>query len=57
MYHSLFGSLRIIVSVSLIWLVAGCGGDARYAGNTQYLGGVYGEAPPGGPRDTVSYLD
>jgi len=57
MYHSLFGSLRIIVSVSLIWLVAGCGGDARYAGNTQYLGGVYGEAPPGGPRDTVSYWD
>lgn len=57
MHHSLLGFLRVIVSIGLVWLVAGCGEDARYAGNTQYLGGVYGEAPAGPPRDTVSYWD
>ena len=57
MHHSLFGFLRVIVSIGLVWLVAGCAEDARYAGNTQYLGGVYGEAPAGPPRDTVSYWD
>ena len=57
MHHSLLGFLRVIVSVGLVWLVAGCGEDARYSGNSQYLGGVYGEAPAGPPRDTVSYWD
>jgi len=36
--------------------MTGCGGD-QYSANAPYLGGVYGEAPPGGPRDTVSYWD
>ena len=54
----MLGVLRVIVSVGLVWLVAGCGEDPRYSARTQYLGGVYGEAPPGGaPRDTVSYWD
>jgi len=57
MHHSMLGVLRVLVSVGLVWLVAGCGEDARYSARTQYLGGVYGEAPPGGPRDTVSYWD
>jgi Uncharacterized protein conserved in bacteria len=58
MHHSMLGVLRVIVSVGLVWLVAGCGEDPRYSARTQYLGGVYGEAPPGGaPRDTVSYWD
>jgi lipoprotein-anchoring transpeptidase ErfK/SrfK len=57
MHHSLLGFLRVIGSVGLVWLVAGCGEDARYSGNSQYLGGVYGEAPAGPPRDTVSYWD
>jgi L,D-transpeptidase-like protein len=57
MHHSLLGVLRIIVSVGLVWLVVGCGEDPRYSAKTQYLGGVYGEAPAGGPRDTVSYWD
>ncbi len=53
----MLGVLRAIVSVGLVWLVAGCGEDARYSARTQYLGGVYGEGPPGAPRDTVSYWD
>ena len=57
MHHSPLGFLRVILSVGLVWLVAGCGEDARYSGNSQYLGGVYGEAPAGPPRDTVSYWD
>src|SRR4029450_762169 len=55
MHNFLLGGLRIIVSVGLILIVAGCGGGSSV--NTPYLGGVYGEAPPGGPRDTVSYWD
>jgi lipoprotein-anchoring transpeptidase ErfK/SrfK len=57
MHHSLLGVLRIIVCVGLVWLIAGCGEDPRYSARTQYLGGVYGEGPPGAPHDTVSYWD
>src|SRR5947209_12227022 len=57
MHHSLLGVLRVIVSVGLVLLVAGCGEDPRYAAKTQYLGGTYGGAPAGPPRDTVSYWD
>jgi len=57
MHYSLFGFLRVIASVGLVWLVVGCGEDPRYGAGTPYLGGVYGEGPPGAPRDTVSYWD
>ena len=57
MHHSLLGVLRVVVSVGLVLLVAGCGEDPRYAARTQYLGGAYGGAPAGPPRDTVSYWD
>ena len=58
MHHSMLGVLRVILCVGLISLIAGCGEDTRYSGNTQYLGGgVYGGAPSGPPRDTVSYWD
>src|SRR2546430_6258937 len=57
MHHSLLGVLRVVVSVGLVLLVAGCGEDPRYAARTQYLGGVYGGAAAGPPRDTVSYWD
>ena len=54
----MLGVLRVIVCVGLVSLIAGCGEDTRYSGNTQYLGGgVYGGAPTGPPRDTVSYWD
>src|SRR5438128_8342271 len=39
-------------------LVIGCEEDVRYSGATQYLGGIYGNAPTyGAPQDTVSYWD
>src|SRR5216117_897187 len=58
MHYSMLGVLRVIVCVGLVLLIAGCGEDARYSGNTQYLGGgAYGGAPSGPPRDTVSYWD
>ena len=44
MHYSMLGVLRVIVSVGLVWLVAGCGEDPRYSAKTQYLGGVYGGA-------------
>src|SRR5216110_3252168 len=57
MDHPLSGLLRVVVCVGLVLLVTGCGEDPRYSARTPYLGGVYGEAPAGGPRDTVSYWD
>ncbi|HEY7000523.1 MAG TPA: L,D-transpeptidase family protein [Candidatus Udaeobacter sp.] len=57
MHNSLLGSLRVAVSLGLILIVAGCGGD-QYSANTPYLGGVYGGGEQAGPpRDTVSYWD
>ena len=56
-----FKLLYGVLSTGLILLVAGCGEDPRYSGNTQYVGGgVYGGEQAGGggpPRDTVSYWD
>jgi len=57
MHHSLLGLLRVVVSVGLVLLVTSCGEDARFSAKTQYLGGAYGNAPAGPPRDTVSYWD
>ncbi len=52
-YHTLIAAL----SVALLFLAAGCGEDPRYSAQTQYLGGVYGNAPAGPPQDSVSYWD
>jgi hypothetical protein len=57
MARSLFCILQAVVSAGLILLVTGCGEDPRYSARTQYLGGVYGGAEGGPPRDTVSYWD
>jgi hypothetical protein len=57
MRRSLSSILPTVLSLGLVLLVTGCGEDARYSGNTQYLGGAYGGAPAGQPRDTVSYWD
>jgi hypothetical protein len=57
MHYPLFGFLRVIASVGLVWLVAGCGEDPRYSARTPYMGGVYGGEQAGPPRDTVSYWD
>jgi L,D-transpeptidase-like protein len=55
MHPSFFSILPTALSLGLVLLVTGCGGGP--SANTPYLGGVYGEAPAGGPRDTVSYWD
>jgi lipoprotein-anchoring transpeptidase ErfK/SrfK len=47
--------LSAALSLGLVLLMAGCGGGPP--ANTPYLGGVYGEASTGAPRDTVSYWD
>jgi len=57
MHRSVLGLLQAGFSVGLVLLIASCGEDARFSGNTQYLGGVYGGALAGPPRDTVSYWD
>ena len=57
MHHSLLGVLRAVFSVGLVLFVTGCGEDPRFSARTQYLGGAYGGAPAGPPRDTVSYWD
>src|SRR5919198_223309 len=56
MARSLFSILPTVLSLGLVLLATGCGTD-RYSGNTPYLGGVYGGAQEGPPRDTVSYWD
>src|SRR6266516_1260631 len=57
MHHSLLGVLRVVFSLGLVLLVTSCGEDPRYSARTQYLGGAYGNAPAGAPRDTVSSWD
>src|SRR5256886_7937263 len=57
MDHPLSGLLRVVVCVGLVLLITGCGEDPRYSARTQYLGGTYGGAATGPPRDTVSYWD
>ena len=49
--------LSIFAAASILFL-AGCGEDTRYSGETQYLGGVYGNQPTSNaPVDNVSYWD
>src|SRR5438093_11963258 len=57
MHRSFLRYLQAIFSVGVVLLVTGCGEDPRYSARTQYLGGVYGGAEGGPPRDTVSYWD
>ncbi len=57
MHRSFYHTLIAALSVALLFLAAGCGEDPRYSAQTQYLGGVYGNAPAGPPQDSVSYWD
>src|SRR4051794_1121963 len=50
--------LLTILALSGLFLGACEETDVRYSGQTQYLGGVYGNQPTSGaPQDTVSYWD
>ena len=57
MDRSFLRYLQAIFSFGVVLLVTGCGEDPRYSASTQYLGGTYGGAEGGPPRDTVSYWD
>src|SRR5437667_12896870 len=57
MFYSLFSNFLGAVAIGFLFFTAGCGEDPRFSAKTQYLGGVYGGAPAGPPRDTVSYWD
>ncbi|MGA7273354.1 MAG: L,D-transpeptidase family protein [Candidatus Udaeobacter sp.] len=57
MRRSFLRYLQAIFSFGVVLLVVGCGEDPRYSASTQYLGGTYGGAEGGPPRDTVSYWD
>ena len=57
MCRSLFRISLPALSIALLFLVNGCGEDPRFSARTQYLGGAYGGAEGGPPRDTVSYWD
>jgi hypothetical protein len=57
MSRTLFRISLPALSIGLLFLVTGCGEDPRFSARTQYLGGVYGGAEGGPPRDTVSYWD
>ena len=48
----------LVAAVCAIFMV-GCGEDARFSTETQYLGGVYGPGPvsSSAPQDNVSYWD
>jgi len=57
MQRSSYSILQTAFSIALLLFVAGCGEDPRFSARTQYLGGVYSNAPGGPPHDSVSYWD
>src|SRR5437762_1341785 len=57
MLRSFYRSSQAAFYITLLLFAAGCGEDPRFSAQTQYLGGVYGNAPAGPPHDTVSYWD
>ncbi len=57
MLSSFYRNWSPAVSAALLLLAAGCGEDPRFSTKTQYLGGMYGNAPAGPSHDTVSYWD
>ena len=58
MRSSFYRFLSFFLFPTLVLVVTSCEEDVRYSGQTQYLGGVYGNAPTtGAPTDNVSYWD
>src|SRR6266404_3429907 len=58
MRSSFYWPLRLSFFAILGLIFTSCEEDVRYSGQTQYLGGVYGNAPTtGAPTDNVSYWD
>jgi hypothetical protein len=58
MIRSFYKLLPLAALAAAVLFVTGCAEDARYSASTQYLGGIYGNAPTSGaPQDTISYWD
>ncbi|MEY2487150.1 MAG: hypothetical protein QOG67_4012 [Verrucomicrobiota bacterium] len=58
MTFSLSRSLTFFSLLAAAFLIGACEDDPRFSAQTQYLGGIYGNAPTvGAPQDTVSYWD
>jgi hypothetical protein len=58
MMHVLLRTFPAALFLAVIVIITGCEEDARFATQTQYLGGIYGNAPTvGAPQDNVSYWD
>jgi hypothetical protein len=50
--------LSLSIVLSGVLFLTSCEEDVRFSGQTQYLGGIYGDQPTvGAPQDTVSYWD
>ncbi|HJT82464.1 MAG TPA: L,D-transpeptidase family protein [Chthoniobacterales bacterium] len=53
-----FRSLSLLLFLPAAFFLGSCEDDPRFSTQTQYLGGVYGNAPTvGAPQDTISYWD
>jgi lipoprotein-anchoring transpeptidase ErfK/SrfK len=58
MLSSLARATLMSLLVGSALFIAACEEDPRFSAQTQYLGGIYGNAPTtGAPQDTVSYWD
>jgi len=58
MMRVLLRTFPVALFLCAISFMVGCEEDARFTGQTQYLGGIYGTAPTvGAPQDSVSYWD
>jgi lipoprotein-anchoring transpeptidase ErfK/SrfK len=56
--RSFYQLLSTSLVATLTIFSTSCEEDVRFSGQTQYLGGIYGNAPTSGaPQDTVSYWD
>src|ERR1700741_1698345 len=50
--------LSLLLLPAVLVLITACEEDVRFSAQTQYLGGIYGNAPTSGaPPDNVSYWD
>jgi hypothetical protein len=48
----------LLLPLATLSFMTGCEEDVRFSTQTQYLGGIYGNAPTiGAPQDSVSYWD
>src|SRR5215212_1414922 len=50
--------VSVLAVCGTVAFLSSCEDDPRFSAQTQYLGGVYGNAPTvGAPQDTVSYWE